>query len=99
MAARNGLEKFENVRFDPIKIADCVGQSHEFHFQLRLLGDFVALDAFEITQSVPTGYEFQLISAPDADMFSLLDRMIEKIRRTISVKFLEEDKNYGLQIA
>ncbi|WP_420873901.1 DUF7686 domain-containing protein [Paraburkholderia azotifigens] len=41
---------------------DCGGESHQFHFQLRLLGDRVALDAFELRGDIPTDYRFQ----PDA---------------------------------
>lgn len=98
MAERSGLECFENVRFEPVQIDDCTGQSHEFHFQTRLLGDIVALDAFELDDGVPAGYEFQVIGDPDEDMFGLLGRMIQKIRRALAVKFLE-DGEYGLQIA
>lgn len=98
IAERNGIDDFENIRFESVEVADCAGNPHEFHFQTRLLGDIVALDAFEVSEGVPSGYEFQLIGAPDEDMFSLLGRMIQKIRRTLSVKHLE-DGDYGLQIS
>lgn len=98
IAERNGIDDFENIRFEPIEIADCAGIKHEFHFQTRLLGDIVALDSFEVSAGVPSGYEFQLIGSPDEDMFGLLGRMIQKIRRTVSVKHLE-DGDYGLQIS
>jgi hypothetical protein len=42
-----GFTDFENIRPEPIRMIDCGGESHQFHFQVRLLGDRVALDAFE----------------------------------------------------
>lgn len=98
MAERIGLDNFENVRFEPISVEDCVGHSHEFHFQLRLLGDIVALEAFEVSEGAPAGYEFQIIGNPDEDMFVLLGRMMQKIRRALSVKYIE-DGEYGVQFA
>ncbi|WP_422664568.1 DUF7686 domain-containing protein [Trinickia sp.] len=34
---------------------DYVGESHQFHFQIRLQGDGVALDAFELRGDLPAG--------------------------------------------
>lgn len=72
---------FENVRLDPVRMIDCRGQSHQFHFQLRLLGDRMALDAFELRGQLRAGYRFQLIGEADDDVFVLLGRLVEKMRR------------------
>lgn len=90
IAKRMGLDDFENQRFDPVKIEDCDGLPHEFHFQLRLLGNIVSLEAFEVAQGDPSGYSFQVIGDPDEDIFTLLGRMIQKIQRSLSVKYIEE---------
>jgi len=38
---------------------------HRFDFRLRLLGDErVSLEAFEIREGAPAGYEFQVIDSP-----------------------------------
>ncbi|WP_425274108.1 DUF7686 domain-containing protein [Paraburkholderia silvatlantica] len=41
MAESTGFTDFENVRLDPIRLIDCHGEPHPFHFQRRLLGDRV----------------------------------------------------------
>ncbi|TFE37912.1 hypothetical protein E2553_38390 [Paraburkholderia dipogonis] len=89
IARSTGLSDFENVRFDPIRMIDCLGESHQFHFQLRLLCDRVALDAFELCGELPTGYRFQLIGEADDDAFVLLGRLVEKVRRALSVRHID----------
>jgi hypothetical protein len=103
VASTMGLDYFENVRLDPIVMADCAGQKHEFHFRLRLLGAIVSLESFELTVSngpreAPTGYQFQIIGTPDDEPLSLLGRLIERMRRTLSVKHLVRGE-HGMQIA
>ncbi|WP_425325150.1 DUF7686 domain-containing protein [Paraburkholderia silvatlantica] len=55
MAESTGFTDFENVRLDPIRLIDCHGEPHPFHFQRRLLGDRVALDAFELRGKLRAG--------------------------------------------
>ncbi|MHB8949863.1 MAG: DUF7686 domain-containing protein [Rhodoferax sp.] len=98
VAERCGLDDFENIRLEPITITDNTGQAHEFHFVTRLLGNILSLEAFELQDSVPAGYQFQIIGDPEDDLFALLGRMVEKIRRALSVKYLTDDPRHGLQI-
>lgn len=89
IAESTGLTGFENVRLDPIGMFDCGGESHQFHFQIRLLGDLIALDAFELRGDLRAGYRFQLIGEPDDDVLVLLGRLVEKIRRALSVRHID----------
>ena len=98
VAKSDGLDKFEHVRFEPVELADCTGEAHVFHFRTRLFGPGVSLDAFELRDGHPAGYEFQIIGDPQEDQLALLGRLIEKIRRALSVKHLK-DGELGLQIA
>lgn len=98
IAAKYGLDDFENVRFDQIMLTDCAGEAHEFHFRTRLLGTMVELSAFELRQGSPGGYQFDIIGDSQGDLMSLLGRLVERIRRGLSVKHLEQTK-HGLQIA
>lgn len=98
IAARYGLDNFENVRFDQIMMTDCAGEEHEFHFRTRLLGAMVVLSAFELREGNPGGNQFEIIGDPEDDLMSLLGRLIERIRRGLSVKHLEKSE-HGLQIA
>ena len=93
-----GLEGFEHASFEPVAITDRRGELHEFHFRTHLLGPSVSLDAFELRNGEPAGYSFQIIGEPEDDLMVLLGRLVEKMRRALSIKHLK-DGDYGLQIA
>ena len=95
---RLGLDRFENVRLHPVVMTDCAGKRHEFHFRMRLLGSMVALDAFEAKAGTPKGYQFQILGKPDDEPLSLLGRLVERMRRSLSVKYLVRSE-LGTQIA
>ena len=99
MAKRGGLDGFEHVTFDPVQLVDCTGEGHEFHFRTHLFGTRVALDAFEFRgEGHPAGYQFQVIGDSQEDPLVLLGRLIEKMRRGLSVKHVSKGES-GLQIA
>ncbi len=98
VAKLDGLEGFEHAKFEPVGLADCTGEFHEFHFRIHLFGTGVALDAFELRDGHPSGYQFQIIGDPKDDLLVLLGRLIEKMRRALSTKHLV-DGELGLQIA
>ena len=58
----------------------------------------IALDAFELRDGNPAGYIFQIIGNLGEDQFVLFGRLVEKMRRALSVKHLNND-DYGLQIS
>ena len=98
MAEAMGLEGFEHAKFEPVGLPDCTGELHEFHFRTNLFGPGVALDAFELRDGLPAGYQFQLIGNPEDDLLVLFGQLIQKIRRGLSTKHLM-DGPHGLQIA
>ena len=79
-------------------MTDCGGQAHEFHFRARLLGTMVALEAFELKDGTPAGYQFQMLGEPEGQLLSLLGRLIERMRRRLAKRDLEQT-DLGLQIA
>lgn len=97
-ATAAGLDDFEHVDFEPVRLTDGVGKPHEFHFRTFMFGVGVALDAFELRDGNPAGYQFQVIAEPEEDLLALLGRLIEKMRRALAVKHID-DGEYGLQIA
>jgi len=97
--ARAGGLDFEHVQFEPLEMQDALGQRHEFHFRVRLLGDLVVLDAFELREEEPRGYQFQAIGDPEDDLFALLGQLIVRIRRALAVQHLEHEKSFGWTIA
>jgi hypothetical protein len=98
VASALGLERFDNVCLHPVVMTDCAGERHEFHFRMRLLGTMTALDAFEVTAGAPGGYQFQVLGKPDDELLSLLGRLIERMRRSLSIKHLVRGE-HGTQIA
>jgi hypothetical protein len=97
VAELHGLDDFENIRLEPVGLRDCAGVEHRFHFQTRLLGGIVSLEAFELHEGNPAGYKFQLIGDPEDELFALLGKLIQRIRKALSIRHIE-DGDHGLQI-
>ena len=93
-----GLTGFENVKFDPVGLVDSTGQIHEFHFRTHLFVTGVALNAFELRDGHPSGYQFQIIADPEEDLLAVLGRLLERMRRALSTKHLTKGE-HGMQIA
>jgi hypothetical protein len=84
---------FEHVSFEPIAIADLAGRQRTFHFLLRHLGNRVSLDAFEVAEGVRAGYQFQVVDAAEADLFDLMRRLVERVRRTLATRYLVDEES------
>ena len=56
VASLNGLDNFESFRIEPIRLVDCAGKPHEFHFRTHLLGHIVVMDAYALSDGDPSGY-------------------------------------------
>lgn len=89
--AQLGELDFEHVQFDPLEVPDAGGERHEFHFRVHLLGDRVELRAFEFKDSEPRGYEFQVLGEAEEDLFALMARPVERMRRALAISHLEMD--------
>jgi hypothetical protein len=89
-AQRAGLEGFEHVRLEPIRLTDSQGATHDFHFRSCLFGPGIALDAFEWRDGHPAGYRFRVIGEPEGDLLALLGRLIEKMRCALAVHHIED---------
>jgi len=79
------------------RATDSGGKPHEFHFRMFMFETGVALDAFELREGNPAGYQFQVNAEPEEDQLALLGRLIEKLRRALAVKHIA-DSEHGLQI-
>ncbi len=96
--ARRGQLEFEHVSFEPVEMIDAAGIERRFHFLLRHLGDRVALEAFEVRDGERGGYEFQVLDDADVDLFELMARLVERMRRALALRHLV-DEDSGLSIA
>ncbi|MFZ3178726.1 MAG: hypothetical protein WBO09_01050 [Methylocystis silviterrae] len=55
------------------------------------------MDAFELRDGNPAGYQYQVIAEPEEELLALLGRLIEKMRRALAVKYIDDGER-GLQI-
>jgi len=98
--AKNGEINFSHVEFEPLDVPDVTGALHRFHFEVRLLGDKVSLQAFELVDGDPGGYEFQVLGDAEADLFELMGQMVPRIRRLLARQHLKTEPDMpGLHIA
>jgi hypothetical protein len=73
------------------------GIEHEFLFRSRLFGPGMAIDAFELRDGIPAGYEFRVIGDPNDDPLELLGKLVGKMRRALALTHLE-DTDHGPQV-
>jgi hypothetical protein len=98
--AETGGIDFSHVQFEALEVSDAAGTPHRFHFEIRLLGDKVSLQAFELVKGDPGGYEFQVLGDAEADLFELMGQMVPRIRRLLARQHLKTDTHMpGLHIA
>jgi hypothetical protein len=98
--AAAGEIDFSHVQFEPLEIPDAVGAPHCFHFEVHLLGDRVSLEAFELVNGAPGGYQFQVLGDAEEDLFELMGQMVPRIRRLLAQQHLKtEPYMSGLHIA
>lgn len=99
MAEQAGLADFDNSQIESIRLTDVSGVEHQFQFTTRLLGDRLAIEAFEWKDGDRNGYQFQILGTPEEERFALLGKLVGKMRRALATKYLVEEPGYGLLIA
>lgn len=98
--AKTGDIDFSHVQFEPLEMPDAVGETHRFYFEVHLLGDRVSLDAFELVDGAPGGYQFQVLGDAEEDLFALMGQMVPRIRRLLAQQHLTTEPHMpGLHIA
>ena len=96
-ASRLGLQGFKHVVFEPACMVDARGARHEFQFRTRLFGPGMAIDALQLRDGCPAGYQYQVIGEPDDEPLELLGRLIGKMRRALALTHFE-DTDHGPQV-
>ena len=80
---------FDHLSFHPIILADKDDENHTFHIQTRLFGDKVNIQALEIRDSEPKGYEFSVHGNAEDDLFGLFAKLVDRIRRELERRHIE----------
>jgi hypothetical protein len=96
-ASRLGLQGFEHVVFEPVRMVDGRGAEHEFRFRTRLFGPAWRSTRSSCAMAARPGIEFQVIGEPDDDPLELLGKLIGKMRRALALTHLE-DTDHGPQV-
>lgn len=89
---------FEHPHFEPVVLEDAAGKPHEFHFTTRHGGSHVAVEAFEVEDGHPAGYQFQVLGDPSAEPIAIFQQLFQRMRRALAHRHIEEGE-HGLQIA
>ena len=83
-----GLD-FDHLSFHPVVLPDKDGVSHTFHFQTRLLGDRVHIQALEIIKGEPRGHKFAADGDAEDDLFGLFTKLVDRMRRELERRHIE----------
>ncbi len=90
IAIRMGMD-FQTIELKPIRLRDCEGKWHEFHFMTHMVPTGLAIEAREIFDDGRMGYEFSVLGFLDCNQADLILDLYELMKRGLSKKYL---KNY-----
>lgn len=88
VAKHSGVD-FHHLSFHPITLKDRDNKNHTFHFQTRLLGDHVTIEALEIQKGEPKGHAFSICGDVEDDLFALFAQLVERLRRELQRRHIE----------
>ena len=86
-AEQMGLDADE-ARFEPVTLDDAAGQPRVLHIRRRFCPTGQVVEAFEVTDGVPRGYQFGILGDADAEPMELFARLYERIRRGLARQHL-----------
>ncbi len=86
-AAYVGIDFIHQV-FSSVELDDAEGNKHLFNFATRLLGDKVAIEAYE--EDADHGYQFQVVGRAE-EVKKLFRKLLGKIRRALTWQHLVEE--------
>ncbi len=83
---------FSNISFHPVTFPDSDGIDHTFHISTRIFGENVFLEAYELENDQPAGYQFTVMADVEGDLFALFTKLVDRIQRQLSIKHIEPSK-------
>lgn len=79
---------FEHEELPPLVLRDGHGVRREILFRLRLLGDMVAIDAFDVVDDAPGAYQLMEIGTWEDDPRKLRERLAQRISRLVRARHI-----------
>lgn len=86
---------FEQFEFEPVILKDCIEKDHVFHFGIRSYQDKLVIDASEIENDQPSGYQFQIIGSTGDDPFEMFVKLMDRMRKALGRRHMEKCRNTG----
>lgn len=78
-------ENFGHLEIDPIVMRDATGREHEFH--VRYIPAPRGVEAFELVDGSPGGYQFQVLQEDEEP--GIVERLLDRMRRALSQQHLQ----------
>lgn len=79
-AERMGLQDFEHARFEPLTLTGADGKLHTFHFRTHVGAAGRTLEAFELVDGQPGGYQFGVLGDVEGDAMELFVALYHRVR-------------------
>ncbi len=87
-AQRGGLPHFETPYFPPLTLVDSFGKEHVFFFDVRLTTG-LGIQAFELVEGQPGGYQFSVMDHPLAEPSELYEELLVKMSDSLKIHYIE----------
>lgn len=88
-----GVE-YDYLALHPIIIQDTDGLDHTFHLTVRLMGTMQIMDAFELVDNQPAGYQFSMGEPVASGLFVLFSKLYERMLKALGTKYIYKNKTY-----
>lgn len=95
ISERLGLQ-FTHPVFAPVQLQGPRRRRFTFHFRTLFVPSGLLIDAFELEDGVPGGYQFSILGDFDVDPIKKHRRLLARIRRSLRLCHLEVDE-YGVR--
>lgn len=92
-----GIE-VDKARFEPVTLLDCDRRPHVLHVRRRLCATGQVVEAFEVIDGAPGGYQFGILGEADGDPMELFAQLYERMRRGLARQHVVDDE-YGTHLA
>lgn len=97
MARRMGVD-VEDIHIDGVQMTGADGRSHTFRVRSHLFGDKHVVQAIELQNGVPKGYDFEVMGSIDDDGVELFSLLYQRMREQLARVHVEK-RALGWQIS
>ncbi|MCP3980336.1 MAG: hypothetical protein GY716_13615 [bacterium] len=85
--SKHSGEHLDFLELEPVVVSDARGAEHEFHFRYNPIP--CGVQAFELEDGVPGGYQFAVLAEDDESSDAMVARLMTKMRRGLKRRHVE----------